>query len=191
VTEPVVLHSFVPEKQTDSTAFATAATEPVPATDAKTTDRPAQLVPAEKGENIHLEGRLIGGCMDCLVNLLGTSFDHVAEFNERYQNGKIIWFMEACDLNLMSIRRGIWQMKHAGWFQNLAGFLIGRPLCFGEEAFGIDQYRAVTDLLAEYGVPVIMDMDIGHLPPMMPLIVGATAAVDVKGNEVSITYTWK
>jgi muramoyltetrapeptide carboxypeptidase LdcA involved in peptidoglycan recycling len=129
--------------------------------------------------------------MDCLVNLLGTTFDHVAEFNERYQNEKIIWFMEACDLNLMSIRRAIWQMKNAGWFQNLAGFLIGRPLCFGEEAFGIDQYRAVTDLLAEYGVPVIMDMDIGHLPPMMPLIVGATAAVDVKGNEVSITYTWK
>jgi muramoyltetrapeptide carboxypeptidase LdcA involved in peptidoglycan recycling len=99
--------------------------------------------------------------------------------------------MEACDLNLMSIRRAIWQMKNAGWFQNLSGFLIGRPLCFGEEAFGIDQYRAVTDLLAEYGVPVIMDMDIGHLPPMMPLIVGATATVDVKENEVSITYTWK
>jgi muramoyltetrapeptide carboxypeptidase LdcA involved in peptidoglycan recycling len=187
VTEPVVLHSFVPAQQADNTAV----TEPAPATGTKSTDQLAQLVPAEKGKNIHLEGRLIGGCMDCLVNLLGTTFDHVAEFNERYQNEKIIWFMEACDLNLMSIRRAIWQMKNAGWFQNLSGFLIGRPLCFGEEAFGIDQYRAVTDLLAEYGVPVIMDMDIGHLPPMMPLVVGATAAVDVKENEVSITYTWK
>jgi muramoyltetrapeptide carboxypeptidase LdcA involved in peptidoglycan recycling len=166
VTEPVILHSFIPSKH-------------------------APLIPAAPGETIRMEGRLIGGCIDCLVNLLGTSFDHVAEFNERYKNEKIIWFLEACDLNLMSIRRAVWQMKHAGWFQNLAGFLVGRPLCFGEESFGIDQYRAMTDLLAEYQVPVIMDLDIGHLPPMMPLIVGATAAVDVKDNNVLITYTWK
>ena len=30
----------------------------------------------------HMEftGRLIGGCMDCLVNLTGTKFDKVGEF---------------------------------------------------------------------------------------------------------------
>ena len=39
---------------------------------------------------------------------------------------------------------------------------------------GLDQYRAVTDLLAEYGVPVIMDADFGHLPPAMPLAVSYT-----------------
>jgi muramoyltetrapeptide carboxypeptidase LdcA involved in peptidoglycan recycling len=165
VTEPVAFHSFVPEG--------------------------TFLRAAEAGEGIHLEGRLIGGCMDCLVTLLGTTFDHVADFNRRYSDEKIIWFLESCDLNLMSIRRALWQMKHAGWFQNLAGFLIGRQLCYGEEAFGIDQYRAVTEPLAGFGVPVVMDMDIGHLPPMMPLVVGADCAVDVVGNEVKILYTGK
>jgi muramoyltetrapeptide carboxypeptidase LdcA involved in peptidoglycan recycling len=170
VTEPVVLHSFLPEREPDGTAI---------------------LRHAAAEDEIRLEGRLIGGCMDCLVNLLGTSFDHVAQFNRRYEHENIIWFMEACDLNLMSIRRAIWQMKNAGWFEHLAGFLIGRPLCFGEEAFGIDQYRAVTDLLAEYGVPVIMDLDIGHLPPMMPLVVGAYAAVEVKENDIQIAYHYR
>jgi muramoyltetrapeptide carboxypeptidase LdcA involved in peptidoglycan recycling len=57
--------------------------------------------------------------------------------------------------------------------------------------FGIDQYRAVTDLLAEYGVPVIMDLDIGHLSPMMSVVCGATADVAVDGNHIEIAYTWR
>jgi muramoyltetrapeptide carboxypeptidase LdcA involved in peptidoglycan recycling len=148
------------------------------------------LIPQTEVQPISFSGRLIGGCMDCLVNLLGTEFDHVKEFNERYSDTRKIWFLESCDLNIMSIRRAIWQMKHAGWFENVSAFLIGRPLCFGSEMFGIDQYRAVTDLLAEYEVPVIMDLDIGHLPPMMPVVCGATAEVAVDGNHIDIGYTW-
>lgn len=142
-------------------------------------------------EDVKLEGRLIGGCMDCLVNLLGTEYEHVKEFQERYKEDGFIWFLESCDLNIMGIRRAIWQMKHAGWFSHLKGFLIGRPLCFGMEMFGIDQYRAVTDLLLEYHVPVIMDIDIGHLSPMMPVVCGGTAEVTVTGNDIRINYTWR
>lgn len=56
--------------------------------------------------------------MDCLVNLLGTRFDHVKEFQERYKEDGFLWFLEACDLHVMSIRRAIWQMKEAGWFSH-------------------------------------------------------------------------
>ena len=42
---------------------------------------------------------------------------------------------------------------------------------------GLDHIRAVTDLLAEYRVPILLDVDIGHLPPMMPLISGSMAEV--------------
>ena len=42
---------------------------------------------------------------------------------------------------------------------------------------GLDHIRAVTDLLAEYQVPVLLDVDIGHLPPMIPLISGSVAEV--------------
>ena len=142
-------------------------------------------------EDVSFSGRLIGGCMDCLVNLTGTRFDKVKEFTEKYKEDGLIWFLESCELNVMSIRRAIWQMKAAGWFSYVKGFLIGRPLCFGEEMFGIDQYRAITDLLAEYQVPIIMDADIGHLAPMMPIVSGSTAEVMVKGNDIEIIYTYK
>lgn len=142
-------------------------------------------------KDVEIEGRLIGGCMDILQMYPGTPYDKVKAFNEKYKEDGFIWFLEACDLNLMSIRRALWQMKQAGWFEHLKGFLIGRPLMYGEEAFGIDQYRAVTDVLSEYNVPIIMDLDIGHLPPSMPIICGSTAKVVVEGNDISIQYTFK
>lgn len=69
-----------------------------------------------------VSGRLLGGCMDCLVNLTGTSFDKVAEFQKKYRDDGILWFLESCDLNVMSIRRAMWHMKQAGWFENTKDF---------------------------------------------------------------------
>jgi len=138
-------------------------------------------------ETIQMSGRLLGGCMDCLVNLLGTKYDKVAAFVEQYKEDGILWFLEACDLNLMGIRRAMWQMEHAGWFKNSSGFLIGRPLNgMGVRDFGIDEYEAVCEMLYQYDVPVLMDLDIGHLPPMMPLICGSMAHVASDGEKYSV-----
>lgn len=142
--------------------------------------------PAE--QPIRMEGRLIGGCLDCLGNLVGTKYDMVKEFADRYQEDGLLWFMEACDLNVMSIRRTLWQLSHAGWFRHVKGFLIGRPLSFGEEAFGMDQYEAVVSMLRQYEVPIVMDVDIGHLPPMLPIISGGKASVTVADGALDIQY---
>ncbi|MCR5784113.1 MAG: LD-carboxypeptidase [Eubacterium sp.] len=136
-------------------------------------------------------GRLLGGCLDTLANLVGTKYDKVKEFNNRYYKDGVIWFLEACDLNVMSIRRALFQLREAGWFEEAKGFIIGRPLCFGEEAFGLNQYNAVTDILDPLGVPVIMDADIGHLAPMMPIICGGSAKVVYAGGSLGITYTFE
>lgn len=141
--------------------------------------------------DVSFRGRIIGGCLDCLDTLVGTRFDRVKEFSEKYQEDGIIWFMESCDLNPMGIRRAVWQLKEAGWFRYVKGFLIGRPLCFGENLMGMDQYHAVYDLLKDYRVPVIMDVDLGHLPPSMPVICGSVAEVEVKENEISIGYHYE
>ena len=121
-------------------------------------------------------------------NLMGTCYDRGAEFAEKYREDELIWFLESCDLNVMAIRRAVWEMKHGGWFQNVKGFLIGRPYCHGQEMMGLDQYQAVLAQLEEYGVPVIMDLDLGHLPPMMPMICGACADVSVKDGQITIEY---
>lgn len=137
-------------------------------------------------QDLKLSGRLLGGCMDCLVNLLGTRFDKTADFIEKYKDDGILWFLEACDLNVFGIRRAMWQMENAGWFAHVSGFLIGRPLCFGQEMMGLDAYQAILAVAERHKVPVIMDVDLGHLPPAMPLITGSLGHVTVRGNDIRI-----
>jgi muramoyltetrapeptide carboxypeptidase LdcA involved in peptidoglycan recycling len=116
----------------------------------------------------------------------------VGAFVEKYKDDGILWFLEACDLNLMSIRRAMWQMDHAGWFKHCSGFLIGRPrIGMGEDEFGINRYEAAYEMLRKYNVPVIMDVDIGHLPPMMPLICGSIGYVKSDGETYSVTMELK
>ncbi len=135
---------------------------------------------------LNFSGRLLGGCMDCLVNILGTKFDKTVEFAEKYKEDGIIWFLEACDLNVFSIRRAMWQMEQAGWFEHVKGFLIGRPLN-GQEMMGLDAHKAILKVAGSKNVPVIMDVDLGHLPPMMPIIVGSMGTVEVCGNDIMLT----
>ncbi|SEQ73892.1 Muramoyltetrapeptide carboxypeptidase LdcA (peptidoglycan recycling) [Lachnospiraceae bacterium NE2001] len=145
-------------------------------------------LPDDSVSKVNMSGRLIGGCVDILIVQLGTRFDKVAEFLERYKEDGFIWFLECCDLDPLSIRRAFYQMREAGWFKYVKGFMIGRPLHFGEEALGVDQYNAVTDIIGELGVPIVMDMDIGHKPPMMPIICGGYADVECHENECRIRY---
>ena len=116
----------------------------------------------------------------------GTRYDHVREFNKRYKKDGVIWFLESCDLTVLDIRRALWSLREAGWFDAAKGFLVGRPYHYGEELLGLDQYRAVTDILGDLDLPVIMDLDIGHLPPMMPLVTGSKATVSTEDDGIRI-----
>lgn len=137
-------------------------------------------------EKVVMRGRLLGGCLDCLAHLVGTRFDHVAAFANEYAEDGIVWFLESCDLNVLEMRRALWNLKEAGWFHNVKGFLIGRPGIWGETALGLDPYEAVMGILRGFGVPVLMDLDIGHVAPMMPLITGAMATVEAESDSLQI-----
>lgn len=139
-------------------------------------------------ETVEISGRLLGGCLDCLNNLCGTPYDKVAEFQKRYGSEGILWFLESCDLNVMDMRRSLWRLREAGWFEQASGFMIGRPMHFDEPMMGLDQYGAVMGILSELHVPVILDLDIGHTAPMMPLVCGARADVSAGEEYFEISY---
>ena len=144
---------------------------------------------AEMNRLPNFNGRLTGGCLDCLANLVGTKYDNVANFNEKYKGEGIIWFIEACDLNPLSIRRALWNLDRAGWFKEAKGFIIGRPLAAWQQDFmGMNQYNAVTGMLGKYNVPIVMDADVGHLAPAMPLISGALVNVKCESGNIEIDY---
>ena len=49
---------------------------------------------------------------------------------------------------------------------------------------GLDQYQAVLKVAGEKNVPVIMDVDIGHLAPRMPIVVGSMGEVTLQNDGV-------
>lgn len=141
-----------------------------------------------KQNELKIKGRLLGGCLDCLVNLCGTKYDHTKEYIEKYKDDGIIWFLEACDLNPIAIQRALFQLKEAGWFKYVKGFILGRPLCYKEKMFGVNHYQAFKEILSSLKVPLIMDADLGHYAPSMPIITGVVGEVEVKNNNILIKY---
>ncbi len=137
--------------------------------------------------NEPFSGVLLGGCLDCLLTLCGTKFDNVKAFNKKNSEG-VIWFLEACDLSVLSYRRGLFQLKEAGWFDNAKGFIIGRPLCLEQEIMNVNHINAVTDILSSFNVPILMDVDLGHLPPVLPIKSGAHCKVTYKDKNIFMDY---
>ena len=132
-------------------------------------------------------GTFLGGCLDCLVGLCGTKYDRVKEFEKEHPEG-IIWFLEACDLSPLGIRRALFQLKEAGWFNNAIGFLVGRPLCMKQELFGVTPHSAVMDILGDLECPILLDVDLGHISPSMPFKTGARGTVSVVDGNLVIDY---
>lgn len=142
-------------------------------------------------DNIDIEGRLIGGCLDCITYLVGTKYDKVDEFNEKYKNDGIIWFLESCDLDAASLKVSLLHLKRAGWFKYLKGFLIGRPYMYNNEFFGLTMNQAVIDVLKDFNVPIIINADFGHLKPALPIICGSIGHIKASNNDLEIEYILK
>ena len=134
-----------------------------------------------------MNGRLLGGCLDCILGLVGTPFGDVQGFKKRHEE-KIIWFLESCDLHPLSIRRGLFQLRQAGWFDDAEGILLGRHLCGNFELMGVNKYNAALDILGDLGIPILMDIDLGHVPPSLPIKVGALARVSLEQGNIIFDY---
>ena len=124
-----------------------------------------------------MKGRIIGGCLDCLVTLCGTKYDNTINYINKHKDEGIIFFMEACDLNSISLRRALIQLKYAGWFDNVSGFIIGRSWNFDDEYFGENMNKSYLDILSTFNKPVLLDCPIGHRAPSLPIRVGALVKV--------------
>lgn len=136
---------------------------------------------------VSIKGRLLGGCMDVLSIICGTRFDNTKEYIEKYKQDGIIWYLEACELNSVGILRVLFQLKEAGWFKYVKGFILGRPLCYHRPSFGMSHYTAIKKALKSLNVPIIMDADLGHYAPSMPIINGALVQIDANENII-FTY---
>lgn len=151
---------------------------------------PVKWVNANGEPRVELEGRLLGGCLDVLLNLAGTRFDHVEKFIEQYHRDGILWYLESYDLNSEELLRGLWQLKEAGWFRYAEGFVFGRPCMF--ESFTETSYReAVKNSIGDLGLPIILDGDIGHKGPQFTVVNGAMGKIICQDGKGRLKQTFQ
>lgn len=133
-------------------------------------------------EKIVMQGRSVGGCLDCIKSYIGTKYDKVSEYIEKHKEDGIIWFLEAFEMNTAELQRTLWQMKSAGYFKNCKGIIFGRPL-FVREDYEISFNEAVKTSLEDLQIPVICDTDIGHVSPQMAIVNGAILKITSEGGK--------
>lgn len=127
---------------------------------------------------VGFSGRLIGGCIDTLMHLAGTTHGDVAAFIARHRADGVILFLENAELSPTGLVRALHRLRWSGWLEGIEGLLIGRSA--GRDNSKPTQLRyaeALDQCLLDLPCPVLVDVDIGHVPPQMVLVNGARAEV--------------
>lgn len=138
---------------------------------------------------IFVKGRLLGGCIDIIKSLIGTPFGDLTAFRETINHEPLLWYFENCEMTTSDLKRTLVQMKLAGWFNQCSGLLFGRSSANHpvEDYESEDVYR---ELYEELNIPIIYDVDCGHVPPQMTFINGAWAEVQVNKGIGKVIQTF-
>jgi muramoyltetrapeptide carboxypeptidase len=124
-------------------------------------------------------GRLVGGCLDTLMHLAGTPYGDVPGFVRGCGRDGAILYLENAEQSPVAVVRALLGLRAAGWFDGVAGVLIGRSAAAdGNSPTGLRYADALDSALGLLPCPVLVDVDVGHLPPQMLLVNGARASVE-------------
>ncbi|WP_366289968.1 S66 peptidase family protein [Paenibacillus sp. AN1007] len=139
---------------------------------------------------VRFAGRLLGGCMDTISCLIGTPFAPVETYLQQYCTDEgTIWYLESCEMDASDIYRRLWQMRQAGWFAGTNGFLFGRPDGYSDT----DDFTftdALSSALGDLNVPILYDVDLGHIPPQMTFVNGALGQVSCESGRGALKMTY-
>lgn len=143
------------------------------------------LVKPEDGRRV--EGRLIGGCWDTLIHLFDTPYLDLAAYAQQCDEG-ILLYLENVEMTPADLIRAILSMTFKGVFKHIDALLLGRSAFQGsDDKDELTYHEVLTRHLKNAGVPVLIDMDIGHVPPNLTLINGAYAKIVCEGGQGSVT----
>jgi len=124
-------------------------------------------------------GRLVGGCIESLQHLRGTTF--WPDWTDA------ILFFETSEEkpSPASIDSILMDYENMGVLSQLRGMLVGRPMLYDD-----GEKQTLRDVLLErtrkYDFPIVADMDFGHTAPQMTLPIGCQACIDSEHKRFEI-----
>ena len=137
--------------------------------------------------DVEAEGRLIGGCIETLCNLAGTPYLDVAAIARNQSPEGLLVYVEAAENDAFTICRNLHGMRLAGFFDHANAILVGRTSA--PDNASLSQHEAVLDALGSLNVPIIADIECGHVPPYMPIVNGAHGHIVHSPGRSELTQT--
>ena len=128
-----------------------------------------------------VSGRMIGGCIETLANVAGTPFGRTSALEAT------IVYVEAAEDGAYSICRNLHGMRLAGFFDTAVAVLIGRTKA--PDSPTQTQSEAVVDALGMLGVPIVSEVEVGHVPPQLTVVNGAIGRLVWNDGERSLEQT--
>ncbi|WTB67390.1 LD-carboxypeptidase [Streptomyces cellulosae] len=137
--------------------------------------------------DVDVEGRLIGGCVETLCNLAGTPCLDMPAFARDMAPDGLLLYVEVCDSDAFTVCRNLHGMRLAGFFEGANAILVGRTAA--PDSRSLTQHEAVLNALGSLNVPIIADVECGHVPPYMPIVNGAYGRVVHAAGRSELTQT--
>lgn len=128
------------------------------------------------------EGRLVGGNMTLMQNLIGTK-------DEIDTDGAILLIEDDDGEKQCEIDRAMWHFKNAGKFDKIKGLIVGEFCGFREDSAGHWKH-SVHDLLRELippHIPIAVHFPCGHGKSIVPLPIGTTVRLETTNKKVVLT----
>jgi muramoyltetrapeptide carboxypeptidase LdcA involved in peptidoglycan recycling len=136
-------------------------------------------------DSVVMEGRIIGGCFDAIISLLGSRYGDIEHFFSKLaKNEGVILYFENCLLSPDDVYRFLCSFKYAGWFNNVNGVIFGRNN--GPENHNVSYKDFLKDFFSAFDFPVVIEADIGHRPPQMTIINGSYATLEVTKGRATL-----
>ena len=164
--------------------------EHLPWKDPENQNRRRRLTPSTGPRTLQgsgtVQGHLIGGCAEVLEMLKGSDWWPPPDYWE-----DAILFYETSEEAPPAAQVLRWLRNFAaqGILQRLSGVVLGRPGGRTDEAYRVEQERAVLRALEEAGLshlPVLAELDFGHTDPITTLPYGAMAQIDCSLARLTI-----
>ena len=128
------------------------------------------------------EGRIVGGNVAVLADLIGTRFDV-------FKPGTIL-FLEDVGEPIYKIERILYQLRIAGVLDKLAGLIVGQFTRYNGDKSHASMEDMISEMVSPYTYPVAFDVPIGHVDHNIPIIENAyvTLKVTPTDSDNSIIY---
>jgi muramoyltetrapeptide carboxypeptidase len=128
-------------------------------------------------------GKLIGGNVNCLINLDNTDFR--PDYKDR------ILFLEAYMMTVQELDMAFTHFRQANVFSEISGLVIGH--FYGSNMLDKDQDRRVSDVILEaserYSFPILEIGELGHNVENYVMPIGCGATIDAEKMLFSIDET--